>query len=718
MSRYVKHGFTINQHHLKGVYVSIIGKYWKQSTSPAEIICTLREVRDADSDSDTDPFDPDAKYGLISICRGGVREILRPWDPHTCFMAAAIHNHLINFPVRPGSCVFAIDCSLQTLSHIADIMSNNRRLIAVIDTNNEKRPAPEELNRFLRTYPGTSFVVDDIQNATLERYERLLSLPDASKYAFLMAWHPRLGAQSPARKLLDALEPPKLAQHIFDFLQYDDIAQVKCLVFANAGAQPQIEVIRRVVLSHIDIFKRWKTSARTIEPQASAADKEDGEEDGKVDGEVDGKVDGEVGGEADCKEDGRDDGKESNREDGKEDNRTPEPLSLRVLMNFLIVPNGASSKVADERTELTQALRDMMRLPSGLKTGLFAKEQLSLKPYFSNHLLLLKYSALHDERGRKPRKKTIRPPPGLEDVGGEPMANAAGGDPAAKAVRQRSTPMTNEVPMPAFSSSLGGGSKPRSPALAAPGLVAPGLVAPGMAALAAAAAQEAQTVPASVLRTSGVRKGHKVHYAPTGVQASDGPFGGCFGSPTTTSSTAMPGAPPPHTALSIVASRGVERRPTLEQLANRGFWPSMASANSNALPPPPETAYDVDYGGWDSMHDPAAQYGLPMAMAHGGAFGRNQDYMQQQWPGRFVQPLRVAPPDEWAGAGGGPRRPWPVWTSYGQSWNSACAGKGCGGGCGGCGVYDVSGGGAPPPHPQSVVLPLGYPQPGAMEFSL
>merc|ERR1712060_485238 len=112
-------------------------------------------------------------------------------------------------------------------------------------------------------HPGASIIIDEIQVASFERYERLLSLPKASKYAFLGALHPRLGARSPARKLSEAREPSTLVKHIFDFLVCNDAANIQCLVVRRGSPDAQIEVIRETVLSHIDMLQQWKATMET-----------------------------------------------------------------------------------------------------------------------------------------------------------------------------------------------------------------------------------------------------------------------------------------------------------------------------------------------------------------------------------------------------------------------------------------------------------------------
>jgi fibrillarin-like rRNA methylase len=234
MFQIFRHGVDISRHHLKGVYVCMIGKKRNQcSQSPESVICSLREGRSEDSeevevDREKQGGNSKPSYGPITLSYQGAHVTLRPWDPYNCVIGAGIHNRLIHFPFRPGTRVFALNSTLQTLSHIADIVGGNGRVIGVIDESYPQRPSQADLSKFLKRHPGVSVIMADVQNASLETYERLLSIPDSSRYAFLMATHPRLGENSPARVLKDA--PQKVFKLIFDFLECTDAAKVKCLL--------------------------------------------------------------------------------------------------------------------------------------------------------------------------------------------------------------------------------------------------------------------------------------------------------------------------------------------------------------------------------------------------------------------------------------------------------------------------------------------------------
>jgi len=67
-----------------------------------------------------------------------------------------------------------------------------------------------------------------------------------------------------------------------------------------------------------------------------------------------------------------------------------------------ISTNSSTQETEDMDTKLIEVIGAMKRLASGLRTGLQAKEQLLLEPYFPKHvLLLLKYATHRDERSGK-----------------------------------------------------------------------------------------------------------------------------------------------------------------------------------------------------------------------------------------------------------------------------------------------------------------------------
>jgi len=354
----------------------------KQSSNRlTEIICTLREGGTDDVEGDIDPPAQQTKYGPITLTYQGMHATLRPWDPYNCILAAAVHNCLLHFPIWPGSCVFALGCSLHTLGHIVDVLGNGGRLIGVIGEGQSQQPPPtsDELRKFFKRHPGASIVTENVQNASFERYQRLLSLPEASRYAFLMALHPRLGLDSPARKLSAA--PAKLIQRIFSFLVCHDAADVKSLVVCHWPLGTRVDVVREVVLSHIDILSHWR---RTIYNQSGAQRHEEGAS--KTTNAIDSRT--------------RPEGSSKKWSDDDRES-VPQWVLLDIPIGH-ISTNSPNQETEDMDTKLIEVVGAMKRLTSGMRTGLQAKEQLLLEPYFPKHvLLLLKYATHRDERSGK-----------------------------------------------------------------------------------------------------------------------------------------------------------------------------------------------------------------------------------------------------------------------------------------------------------------------------
>lgn len=363
MIQVFRYGIDISRHHLKGIYVVMVGQIRKPSleseerSSPstsrqAQVICTLREgpVDECEDWNDTGEGKAPSGNCPITLTYRGQKTTLRPWDPSRCPLAAAIHNQLIHFPIRPKSNVFAIHCSLQSLSHISDTLGPLGRVIGVCSRDPQKQPKPETVHRFLKRHPNTTLIFEDVEEATLERYERLLSLPDDSRYAFLMALHPRLGENSPARLLKE--DAPKLCKRIFDFLVCTTPAHIKSLVLwpwtgdakdkdwgEDADQFDKVpRHVQEIVMNHTNILQRWRRPRRSGEKKHSEGENSDSHE--------------------------------------------------RIWV-FL-----------DIRTDTSSGGNLDMKLVNELaKLGLLAKEQLALTPWFPNHALLLLQYALHrDER--------------------------------------------------------------------------------------------------------------------------------------------------------------------------------------------------------------------------------------------------------------------------------------------------------------------------------
>jgi len=451
MIQILRNGIDIDRHHIKGIYICMVGKdssdakdSEQSGNAMAGVICTLREGEPQNEDwtgegeeassawrgtTITARSKSGTKYSPITVSYQDCHMTFRPWDPESCALAAAIHNRIIHFPIRPKSVVFALGCSLQTLSHISDTLGPKGRLIGVMHDKQLQPCPPERISIFMKRHPNTTVITQDIQNATMEGYERLLSIPSACRYAFLMALHPRLGKDSPARVL--GPESKKLCRLIFDFLECSDPAYVKSLIVWHwpeikttyEGDIPlnhdeQVEEVRELVLNHIDIIHSWKRP-------------KDGPRDERSDLET------------------REEGRKSSKHETSEGEGSDQKQKMWV---FLDMRTDTQEGNLDMKT-----VNEMKWLNGGLRTGLIAKEQLALLPWFPNHaLLVLKYTVHRDERRRRVSKEVIAPP-GLVEAQEEnqPLAPQA-------------------MPVPAF---LGSGPGPgrRSPAAVPP----PGLVMGG-----------------------------------------------------------------------------------------------------------------------------------------------------------------------------------------------------------------------------------------------
>lgn len=471
-----RRGIEISRHHFKGVYVCTIGKN-------AEVICTLYEGDNFDEVSDNDSADLNSKYGPLTFLYQGHCATLRPWNPRECVIAAGIRNLLVHFPIRPGTRIFALDCSLMTLSHIADTIGSSGHLVGVIDYASSDRPSQEELSKFLRRHSCAQVILEDVKNATLDRYERLLSVSEACRFTFLMALHPRLGEHSPAKVLATlGADSQKVCDRIFSFLQCNEVAKTKCLVSCHCPPEIHADTIREVVLTHIDIIHQWrranfgKFDESSKKRDDTAAEDSDKNEDDDGDG---------VGDSTQAeKEEKGDRSKEGDRSKAKKISKSDADNVPRwVLMGLATDHIVANSTDAESAVPKLSAVVDAMkRLKSGIRTGLLAKEQLLLTPYFANRfLLLLRYAARRDERGQKSAKK-MSAPPGLE-IGPNQDTQTNGDQPAASS--SSTAPTGSAMPLPSF---LGGGgdgklSKPASapPGLSPPaGLTSPAGLAPGL----------------------------------------------------------------------------------------------------------------------------------------------------------------------------------------------------------------------------------------------
>eukprot|EP00401_Gymnodinium_catenatum_P036616 CAMPEP_0117589252 /NCGR_PEP_ID=MMETSP0784-20121206/70308_1 /TAXON_ID=39447 /ORGANISM="" /LENGTH=750 /DNA_ID=CAMNT_0005390711 /DNA_START=64 /DNA_END=2317 /DNA_ORIENTATION=- len=435
-------GFDVSRHHHTGIYNCKIAQSWHQSSfSPKEFICTLHDGMCSDSDAEGEQG---AEYRPITFTYQGIHTTLRPWNPDSCTISAAINNHLIYFTIKPGSRIFALDCTLRTLGHLADIIGPSGRLVGVFSKNHPQRPTQQAIHRFFKRYPSVHIITEDLQNASLERYERLLGLPLSSKYAFLMARHPRLGKDSPVRKLVGP-SANQLVRRIFDFLANGDAVDMSSLVVCHWCPDVGVETIRDLVLSHIDIL--WRLKCPLSSPGADTVGADDsgkGENDAESPDNSDQE---ETGPTSSMTPEGPDRHSSSTTELKRKafKGKKSEPAPPWILLDLPTDRIATKTQNGDVNSKLSEVVASLKRLPSRIRTGLSPKEQLTLRPHFPNHtLLVLKYVTHRDQRTRKINKRTIMMPPGLEGSINEGFAESR--------VRHRS-PTTSSMPVPSFLSS-------------------------------------------------------------------------------------------------------------------------------------------------------------------------------------------------------------------------------------------------------------------------
>ncbi|CAK0809076.1 unnamed protein product, partial [Prorocentrum cordatum] len=282
-----------------------------------------------------------------------------------------------------------------------------------------KRPSASELARFLRRHPNASVITEDMQNATLEGYERQLSLPQDSKYALLMALHPRLGATSPASALgtLDEEARRGVLQTIFDFVECADAGRAKCLVVCHWPPGIRMDAVRDVVWSHIDISRKWRpprgSAAPGGPPRAAAA--EDSPSEGEQERPEGGPSSDEEQRRGSDEAAGSGSGaprprrEAASQEKGRQPTAGPQWVILDLTTDSIV----STAEAPDISARLKEMVDRMKRHSNGSRTGLRAKEQLLLVPHFpSRALLLLKYAADRDEMsGATSSPKRERAPP-------------------------------------------------------------------------------------------------------------------------------------------------------------------------------------------------------------------------------------------------------------------------------------------------------------------
>mmetsp|Transcript_73225 Transcript_73225/g.214676 ORF Transcript_73225/g.214676 Transcript_73225/m.214676 type:complete len:716 (+) Transcript_73225:50-2197(+) len=378
MLNILRYGIEVSKHSLQGVHILSTKEKKKPdgtSSPPCEIMCTLLEGCTVGNAIDSGLPEP----GPITVTYRGMPATLRPWDPHSCVMAAAIDQGFLHFPIRPCGRVFVVGCSLTTLSHISDILGPSGRLIGIIsDGVQHQKPTPEMFRTFFLRYPHATIISTNTQYASFECYQRLLSLPDSSKMAFLMAFHSRLGAASPARKL--SVDRKKLVGLIFSFILCDDAADVNTLVFGQWPDGTSANTVCEAVLAHIDILRQWtrlRRAAAKLQDEAQSGSNSDiplGAEEGK------------------------DTASSAAEQHRKSRARSTQEGDSQLKWVLLDVPSESTVNSSSSGEVFGQ----WAQLTSKLRRGLVVKEQLVLRPHLPHRsLLLLKYSRHHDSRAMK-----------------------------------------------------------------------------------------------------------------------------------------------------------------------------------------------------------------------------------------------------------------------------------------------------------------------------
>lgn len=419
---YFSYGIEINSHPLPGVYcVSIGNSKRKSGRFPVSILCTLRVSLTGDM-SDGELQEPHFDHGPIRITYQGNYTLLRPWSPSTCIFAAAIQHRLVHFPIRPRNKIFVIGASLHTLSHLADILGPTGVLVGVLQKGDPSGPSPEDMGRFSMRHRQVWLVQEDIEKASLEKYELLLSLPLACKHAFLMGLHERLGAGSPLHLLAGVEQRKDILKLIFDFVEFPEV-RVRALVVCHCPPGTSMDAFWEMTSNHMEILLSWRSSPAKVTKRKEAKPDKPGEEERSG---------------YSSSEDGRGETKaKKEKERGRDEHRGQMWVMLDLPTNHLVM----SSNAQDVNAILSEVEAKMKMLPDGRRTGLHAKEHLLLPLYFPDHaLLLLKYSRHRDER----RGDVVRRSRSSADKDRDRSA-ASGAE-----AKRTPAPSTKELPVPKF----------------------------------------------------------------------------------------------------------------------------------------------------------------------------------------------------------------------------------------------------------------------------
>jgi len=175
-----------------------------------------------------------------------------PWNPYKCPIAAAIYNNLWHFPARNGWSILLVNPNVHTICHLSNVVGKAGKVTALIEGDLDDRFMGLQKNR------SNVFLASVPVHKDLEDYERILSLPNRCKYAFLMGLHPRLGANSFVKLLANSPHPAQFMQLIFSFLEHRALAGVTSIIICSSNSIQNVADAQKVALNHIDIVRRWK----------------------------------------------------------------------------------------------------------------------------------------------------------------------------------------------------------------------------------------------------------------------------------------------------------------------------------------------------------------------------------------------------------------------------------------------------------------------------
>jgi len=229
-----------------------------------------------------------------------------------------------------------VNPNVHTICHLSNVVGETGRVTAFIEGDLDDNFMQLQRNR------ANVYLASAPVNKEQEEYDRILGLSSRCKYAFLMALHPRLGANSFARSLATGplgVNPTKLVQLIFSFLEHRALARVTSIIICSSSSGQNVVDTQKVALNHIEMVRRWKASSH-------------------------------------------------------EQGFPSVPTSkIWVLMHL---------PVGSDTINVDKLVKGMKQEGDGNPTGLFPKELVGLKPFFDKcALLLLKYEKPQEEENKQ-----------------------------------------------------------------------------------------------------------------------------------------------------------------------------------------------------------------------------------------------------------------------------------------------------------------------------